>query len=111
MKLNMGNSTPCCAPEPTPPSEYFPEFHYSGETPMKVPDSGEMTIRFRKVADSKSVRDGKTNYSCTIEVREIVDVDSDDVEAPAKSMSGAGDALDAIMKRKMKESEEDEDED
>ena len=79
--------------------EYYPEFHYSGEQKLDIPDEGVMEIRYKKTSSSeRKGRDGKTRYECSIEVRDILETEEDDeVEAPAKSGSESEDALDEIL--------------
>ena len=88
----------------------YPSFHYEGTEPLDLPESGEMTIRFTKKAEEKrKTEDGKTRYSCTVEVNEIVDMDGEDSEAPAKGGNKESeDALDrlALEKSKKKSDEE-----
>lgn len=64
-----------------------------------------MTVRYKKTSSSMSEndRDGKS-YSCGIEVREIVSVSGEEVEAPSKRNRDAEDALDKLMEEKKKES-------
>jgi hypothetical protein len=74
----------------------YPSFHYSGPDELGLPDEGEMTIKFKKVSQTRSERNGVHHYKCTIEVREIRDVDAEDVKPPSRRNSEAGDALDKI---------------
>ena len=68
--------------------EYYPEFHYCGDKELGIPDEGVMEIRYKKVSsEERKDRDGKERYSCTIEVREILETE-DEVEAPATSGEG-----------------------
>lgn len=97
-------SSPMMPMMPMKSEKYYPKFHYSGDKELEIPDEGTMTIRYREVASSeRENRDGSENYTCEIEVQEIVSVEGDaSAEAPAKSYGkDTGDALDALRKKKM----------
>lgn len=85
--------------------KHYPTFTYEGDEEMELPEEGKMTIHFCKVASTESERNGKKHYSCTVEVKHILDVDAGDYEddAPTKKYNGAEDALDRLMEKKMKE--------
>ena len=90
----------------------YPSFHYDGKKLLKLPGKeGTMTIKYRKVSRSESENsDGDTRYSCTIEVREIISAESDEMDAPASGRNHeTEEALDALAKVKRKEHESDED--
>ncbi len=101
MKLNLdlGSKGPtCCGPsEPDADKKYYPSLHIDEENPVDLPKSGTMVVEFRKTGSSESEYDGKSKYSCTLEIRKIVSVDSSDAEAPAKSYgTETGSALDKL---------------
>lgn len=80
------------------PSKHYPAFHYDGEQELDLPAEGEMVIKFRKTSSSVSEReDGKRHYSCTVEVREIVDVKEDEDSKPVAKYNNAEEALDKLM--------------
>lgn len=84
----------------------YPTFTYEGDEEMELPKEGKMTVHFCKVASSESERNGKKHYSCTVEVKHILDVDAEDYEddAPTKSYNkDSENALDELMEKKMKE--------
>lgn len=83
--------------------EHYPEFHYSGKEKLDIPHEGVMTIRYKKTSSTMNdnERSGKT-YSCSVEVREVISVESDDPEAPTKSNRETEDALDALVAEKKK---------
>lgn len=104
MKLNidLGKSAEgMMMPHTSAPSEkYYPRFTYDSDEEMEFPKEGEMTIYYRKVAhEERTDEKGKTRYSCTIEVRKIESVESEDeAEAPAKNRGrDTEDALDALV--------------
>lgn len=89
-------------PMPVSASEskkHYPAFHYDGTEDIGLPDEGTMEIKFVKTASSVSESDGKKRYSCTVEVREILEVEGEEKDAaPTKSYSrDSEDALDALM--------------
>lgn len=111
MKLNLDLGTdgggPCCAPcKSEDDHKYYPSIYYSGKKKLEIPKEGTMVIRFRKTGSSHNVNsDDEDQYSCTIEVREIVSVDGEaSVEMPAKNRSkDSEDALDALRAALSKE--------
>jgi hypothetical protein len=92
---------------------HYPTFHYSGPEDLDLPTDGEMTIDFRKVSETSRVNpDGSHWYECTIEVREINEVDADeddDVEPPTRRDTSAEDNLDRLMKEHMDEEGDEDD--
>ncbi len=87
-------------------TKHFPSFTYDGEEELGLPKEGIMEVSFRVVRETRSENsDGKKNYSCTVELRSIIDFEGEEeMEAPAKSDMTVSDALDALMKEKMKSS-------
>lgn len=84
------------------PKKHYPSFHYSGDQELGLPKSGEMTVRFKEVESSHSDRDGKKTYSCTVEIREILDVEAESDERPAKSHDESSAVLDKLMEARMR---------
>ena len=83
---------------------YYPTLHFNEKEGIDLPKEGLMVIKYKKVGSSESTdRSGKTRYSCTVEVHEIKSVEYEKPEAPAKSYDEAGDALDKLAAKKMKE--------
>lgn len=85
--------------------KYYPRFSYTGDKELGLPKEGTMVIRFREVASSeREKRDGGDEYTCEIEVREIVSVEGEkEVEAPSKSgAKETEDALDNLAKNRKK---------
>ncbi len=108
--LGMKWDSPCCAPsccsDTKEPEAHYPSFNYEGKEKLDVPDEGVMTVRYKKTHSSMSENDksGK-RYSCCIEVREVIGVDGEEVEAPSKRNTEAEDALDALMSEKKSKKE------
>ncbi len=110
VSIDLGSGGPeCCTDSPlkSEPSKYYPTVHYNGDKPLNLPDEGEITVTFRKVSESTSKNsDGKKSYSCTLEIREITEIEAEEneVEAPAKNLSSeAGDSLDRLRNERIKE--------
>lgn len=84
---------------------HYPTLHIESDEKIDFPDEGVMTIHFRKTGFSVSDRNGGKHYSCTIEAREILDIEAKDYDdSPTKSSSRKSeDALDALMKERMEE--------
>lgn len=83
----------------------FPTFHVELEEDHDFPHSGEMTIQFKKVASSMNRREGeKPRYSCTFEVRKIVELYPDETKEREPRTEEALDALakEAVEKKKSK---------
>ena len=89
---------PCCMPSKDSDKVYYPEFNYSGDKELDLPDEGTMTIKFRVSRESEDKKEGR--YHCTVEVISIENVEGgEEVEAPTKSGSESSDALDAIARQ------------
>lgn len=94
---DMGESMPV---SPTPRDKSYPTFYIETNQKIDFPHEGEMTIRFKKTGSSMNEReDGEARYSCTIEVRKIVELYPDKDE-DAKEPKTA-DVLDDIAKTVM----------
>lgn len=85
--------------------EYYPEFEYSGEKPLDLPDEGVMKIRYRKVRSSERLVGEEKVYTCTVEVMSIESVKGvkEDAESdmPVKNGNETEDALDSLMASKL----------
>lgn len=94
----------------------YPHFHYCGPKELHLPDSGEMTVTFKKKSETSSIKDdGSHWYECCIEVREITEVESDEPKSPTSGDHSAEEALDTLAeelrKHREMQGEEGEDED
>jgi len=76
----------------------YPSLHYTGPDELDLPETGEMTVRFRVKREVSEVNSqGVHHYNCDIEVSEILKVKGDDdFTPPAKSGNEAEDALDRL---------------
>jgi hypothetical protein len=70
---------------------HYPSLYISG-VKVSLPDSGEITLKFKKLSETKSTREGKTDYSVELEIQEICDVESKEEEKKEDS----GEALDRL---------------
>lgn len=83
--------------------EYYPTAHIETDEKIDFPHEGIMEVRYKKTASSMSETNGKMRYSCTFELREILDIESEDTESEEKSDSKkTEDALDSHAREYMK---------
>jgi hypothetical protein len=103
--LGMSYDGPCEATmavvKDSEPRKHYPSFHYEGDEDLGLPKEGTMTVKFKKVGSSRSERGDKTQYSCTVEVHDIVDVGGERDERPARSHDESSAVLDKLMAEKM----------
>lgn len=86
-------SCPCPVAKSEGPRVYYPSLYLEGTGELKdLPESGTLTIRFKRVSKSETEREGKKRCTVELEVREIVDAKSGD----ASSDEDAEDVLDAL---------------
>jgi hypothetical protein len=96
MSIDLSRSSGQCEPSDCPPNKYYPSFHYDGPKELDLPEEGTMTVKFKRTGRSESERDGKVNYSCSIDVLSIESVEGEEDDAPSKSYDDASSALDKI---------------
>jgi hypothetical protein len=76
------------------PDKMYPSLHLEWPSDYDLPDSGEMTVTFRKTGENKSKGpNGKTRYTVDLEIKSIESVKKGKVEAEEKEETGA-EALD-----------------
>lgn len=102
LNINLAEEGPS-VPSDFKDHTYYPSLHISGKKELDLPKEGVMTIRYKKThsAVTESEKFGP-QYSCTIEVHEIVSAESDEVEAPSKRDRSAEESLDKLMDEKKK---------
>lgn len=88
-------------PTSTPDEPYYPSITFQEDEPLDLPKEGVMVVKYKKVRSTEE-KDG--SYTCTVEIQEIVSVESKKSEAPSKRDKSAEEALDAHMAAKEKES-------
>jgi len=99
-KMDMGPSSASMD------KKMYPNLHLEWPTDYNLPESGELTVTFRKTGENKSKQPGgKTRYTVDLEIKAITAVEESEVEEDEKEESGS-DALDRHMKDKMSESYE-----
>lgn len=85
------------------PSVYYPSLHINASESLDMPDEGIAQIKYRLGSVTKTTRDGKTRYSCDLEILGIKPVGE-------KKKGGLSEAIDSIAAKKYSEdSEEGED--
>jgi hypothetical protein len=91
-KMDMGPSSTASMAE-----KMYPNLHLEWPSDYDLPDSGEMTVTFRKTGENKSKnRDGKMRYTVDLEIKSINSVEEGEADAhdeTAEEESGS-DALD-----------------
>lgn len=76
--IDLGTKSSCGSCCPVPMKEdadrvYYPSLYLNGKE-VDLPDGGEIVLKFKKLSETKSTRDGKSEYSCELEIHEIVSV-------------------------------------
>lgn len=71
---------------------HYPSLYLNG-VEVDLPDGGEITLKFKKLSETKSTRDGKTDFSCELEIHEIVGV-----KARSKKKAPRDESEDALDK-------------
>lgn len=93
---------------------YYPTVHLDSkdESYEDIPESGTMTVTFRKIRTEESKSDKGTRYSCTLELRKLEDFQSGEAAPPAtkKAAVETSDALDMLAKAIKGARDEDEEE-
>ena len=92
-------------PPSAPPEKemYYPTLYLEWDDDYELPDSGTMTIRFKKAAETNEKRDGKESQRVTLDVHEIISVKGK--KADKDEESGA-DALDRLKGESEKDYDE-----
>lgn len=103
--MKLGQSYSETMPSPMKDKEYFPSFTYEGDKSLDLPEEGEMTIKFKRRRETETTdEDGKTHYSCTVDVTEIVDVEDTEQEtAEPKTEEILDKLMEKIQAEKKKE--------
>ena len=92
-KIDLGMGGEMCgasvvAKSSGPPEKYYPSFNYSGSVPLDIPEEGEMTITYKKTSSSDRTKsDGSKEYSCQIDVREIVGIEPETADDTSSQMA------------------------
>lgn len=78
--------------KPKPPSPVsvsgdgprYPTVYIDTAEKLDLPDDGEIKFKFKKTDTSYSEHNGKTRYSCTLELHKILDVNAETVDEDKK---------------------------
>ncbi len=98
---------PMAVESPKSDEKHYPSLYLDWENDYDLPDSGTMTVKFKKVSENKSKnRDGKKSFSVTLEVMEITDVKGK--KAKGDDDVDPGDHLDKLKKEVEDENSDDE---
>lgn len=82
-------------------TEHYPSLHLEWDDDYNLPESGEMTVKFRKVSETNSKHGGKSRQSITLDIISIEEVKkgpakkSDD-EDEDETEESSGDRLDRM---------------
>jgi len=105
--INLSLSNDYEMPEPYDPEEdHFPCIVVTDDS-VELPDSGTLTVQFRKTKEVTTNEGDKERYSCTLELIAITDVKDQAVPKPYKNRNNAGAALDLIAEGLMKARQDD----
>lgn len=106
MKINVDlgrkiSEPSCCAPvKESKDRVYYPTLYIETKSPLKLPEEGTITLRYKKVGYSER----NDHYTCEIEAHEVISaVGKSDVEPPSKRDTSADEALDTLAAALKKE--------
>lgn len=115
--IKLGRKMGACpsVSEPAKKGEkYYPSLYLDWEEKYDLPDSGTMTIKFRKTSETNTARPGeKEKQSVSLDILEILDTKAgkskEDSEDETEEESG-GEVLDRYRKEVESKKEEEEEE-
>lgn len=81
----------------------YPTFSFDSDTELKLPASGELTVKFKRRSSTAHEKNGKQDFHYIIEVCELVSASEEKNISPSKKDTSAADALDGLMKKAQKE--------
>jgi hypothetical protein len=90
-------------PMPERDDKYYPTLHISSDEKIDFPHEGTITLRFKKTNSSMDERDGKMHYSCTLEMREILDMEEEEDADERSESKKTEDELDRLADETEKE--------
>lgn len=107
MKIDLGKTNgPECYPCPISPanSVHYPSLYLEGSADLKdIPESGEITVRFKRTSQRLEDRDGKKRYSIELEVRQITGVKAGDAEVEKSGEAALDELAESLGKKEDKE--------
>lgn len=62
----------------------YPTVYIDTSEKLDLPDDGEIKFKFKKTDTSYSEHNGKTSYSCTLELHKILDANAETVDEDKK---------------------------
>jgi len=103
---DMGMGMPMNVSE-GPKKKYYPSVTLHYDEPFDLPKTGEVTFKFEEVEKSQR-KDSKGNaeYTCRLELHELVSSEGKKDDSPTKKYDEAGDALDKLAEEKSKSNSE-----
>ena len=102
VNIDLGSKGPEIAPaQTTTADKYYPSIYIDRDTPLDLPESGQMTVTFKVRRRSEQKSDGKEgeikHYSYELEIRSIDGVEKG--EESVNSKKTPTDELDARIKK------------
>jgi len=95
-------SHPMSVPTKTEPGDvHYPTIYLQWKRDYKLPDSGEMVVKFKKVRETHTTTDEEKTHEVTLEIHEIVSVKAKECEECSSE-----DALDKLVEDYDKEGED-----
>ena len=87
MKIDL-EMTHNMEPSPVKMDEpYYPTLHIETDEKIDFPHEGTITLHFKKTSSNMRDSNGKKHYSCTFEMREILDMEADEEEEDTRTTS------------------------
>jgi|SRR6185436_7575392 len=72
MKIDLKQKPMEPSESPMEKDGYYPSFSFETSEDHELPESGTMTIEYKKTSSTEEESDGKTRYRCTIQPRAIL---------------------------------------
>lgn len=106
MNIDLGKKSEGCCPAPCSPSNsvYYPSLYLEGSAELKdIPESGEITVRFKRNSLRVDTRDDKKRYCVELEVRAVTGVKAGDAEKEKSGEAALDELAEALGKNDDKE--------
>lgn len=87
--------------------EHYPSLHLEWNDDYNLPESGEMTIKFRKVSETNSKHGGKSRQSVTLDILSIESVEKKSVKEDDEEESTKEESSSDRLDKMAEEAEED----
>lgn len=80
--------------------KYYPTLYLDWDSDYELPESGEMTIKFRKNSETtRKDSDGKTSQNVSLDILSIESVEEGEDDSEDAKVSNRGDELDKLAKK------------